>query len=130
MQSLLGPWAYALSIVLSQTEQQRQDKLPSGNLTMKMGNNELGSLCQSFMCFHATYMQPITLQVLDIFKGITKYTFEQMAKDDKKKDMVASVQLPNFVTAYTNMSQALDLISEEKEKLQPVLMVLCIHNLR
>ena len=53
-----------------------------------------------------------------------------MAKDDKKKDMVASVQLPNFVTAYTNMSQALDLISEEKEKLQPVLMVLCIHNLR
>ena len=53
-----------------------------------------------------------------------------MAKDDKKKDMVASVQLPNFVTAYTSMSQALDLISEEKEKLQPVLMVLCIHNLR
>lgn len=130
LQPHLGPWAYALSTVLQATEAQRADKLPTGILNLQMGTNTLGSLSQSFVCFHATYMEPVTIGVIKMYKGITKYTFEQMAKDEKKRDMVGSVQFPNFVSAYTNMSQALDLISEPKPKLEPVLMVLCIQNLR
>ena len=115
----LGPFAYALAVVLESAEGYRADRLKAGyKMTDKRG---LGTLCGSFLVFRGASLTA---------KAIQKYTamIGKTEENRSGKTVAHFIKLQGTTSTSENFKIALDFAKTQDPTKQMVLFVICIHN--